>query len=136
ARLNVWTGPVRSGKTVGSLIRFAEFCATGPPGPFVVGGRTKDTVKRNVVDPLIEILGPHAVEYTAGTGELRIAGRLCYVIGANDQKAESKVRGLTASGAYLDEVTILPESYVRMLLSRLSVPGAKLFATTNPDAPR
>lgn len=136
ARLNLWTGPVRSGKTVGSLIRFAEFCVAGPPGPFVVGGRTKDTIKRNVIDPLIEIIGPHAVEYTAGTGELRIAGRLCYVIGANDSKAESKVRGLTAAGAYVDEATILPESYFRMLLSRLSVPGAKLFATTNPDAPR
>ena len=37
--------------------------------------------------------------------------------------------------AYVDELTQLPEDFYKMLLSRLSVKGAKLYATTNPDTP-
>lgn len=55
--------------------------------------------------------------------------------GANDERAEGKIRGMTLAGAYGDEVTLWPESFFKMLLSRLSIPGAKLFATTNPDSP-
>lgn len=42
---------------------------------------------------------------------------------------------MTAAGAYVDELTLLPEEFFSQLLARLSVPGAKLFATTNPDGP-
>ena len=63
-------------------------------------------------------------------------GREVYVVGANDERAEAKrIRGATFAGALVDEATIVPESFFRMLLSRLSVDGAKLFATTNPDSP-
>ena len=37
--------------------------------------------------------------------------------------------------AYMDEITLAPESFFTMLLTRLSVSGAKLFGTTNPDSP-
>ncbi|MGN1340324.1 MAG: phage terminase large subunit [Oscillospiraceae bacterium] len=37
--------------------------------------------------------------------------------------------------AYCDELTLFPKDFFTMLLSRLSAPGAKLFATTNPDVP-
>jgi PBSX family phage terminase large subunit len=43
---------------------------------------------------------------------------------------------MTASLAYCDEVTLLPAAFFRQLLARLSVPGAKLIGTTNPDSPR
>jgi hypothetical protein len=36
---------------------------------------------------------------------------------------------------YGDEVTLWPESFFTMALSRLSLPGAAFFGTTNPDAP-
>ena len=55
--------------------------------------------------------------------------------GANDQRSESKIRGITLGGAYCDELTLFPKDFFVMLLSRLRVPGAKLMATTNPDVP-
>ena len=55
--------------------------------------------------------------------------------GANDIRSESKIRGLTLQGAYCDELTQFPQDFFTMLLSRLRMPGAKLFGTTNPDAP-
>ena len=42
---------------------------------------------------------------------------------------------MTLAGAYVDELTQIPEDFYRMLLSRLSMKGAKLYATTNPDTP-
>lgn len=62
-------------------------------------------------------------------------GRRVLFEGANDARSESKIRGLTLQGAYCDELTQFPEDFFAMLLSRLRMPGAKLFATTNPDTP-
>lgn len=36
---------------------------------------------------------------------------------------------------YGDELTLWPESFFNMMLSRMSVRGAKFFGTTNPDSP-
>jgi PBSX family phage terminase large subunit len=37
--------------------------------------------------------------------------------------------------AYVDEATCIPEIFWKMLETRLSVPGARLFATCNPEGP-
>lgn len=62
-------------------------------------------------------------------------GRKIMLEGANDQRSESKIRGITLGGAYCDELTLFPRDFFTMLLSRLRVTGAKLIATTNPDVP-
>ena len=134
-RLNVWEGAVRSGKTISSIVAWLAFVRTGPAGPLLMVGKTQRTLKRNIIDPLIEILGPRRCRYAQGSGELWLLGRRVYVVGANDERAQEKIRGLTLAGAYADEASTLPESFWSMLLTRLSVDGARLFATTNPDAP-
>ncbi|MDI3341269.1 MAG: PBSX family phage terminase large subunit [Sphaerobacter sp.] len=135
ARINVWHGSVRSGKTVTSLVRWMEFVRTAPPGDLLMAGKTERTLKRNILDPLAEMVGGRAFRYRAGSGEARLFGRRIYVAGANDERAEGKIRGLTLAGAYGDEIALWPESFFRMLLSRLSVRGAKFFGTSNPDGP-
>lgn len=62
-------------------------------------------------------------------------GRRIMLEGANDMRSEGKIRGITLGGAYCDELTLFPKDFFVMLLSRLSAPGAKLIATTNPDVP-
>jgi PBSX family phage terminase large subunit len=89
---------------------------------------------RNVLDVIADIL-PGAISYTRGATTCRIFGRLVHVLGANDARAESRLRGLTLAGAYVDEITLLPEAFFVQLLGRLSVPGARLFGSTNPDNP-
>jgi PBSX family phage terminase large subunit len=140
ARINLWDGSVRSGKTIGSLIRWLTYVATAPrDGDLLVMGKTFDTVARNIFGPLQNpaITGPAArlIKYTRGAGTATILGRQVEVITFNDKSAENRVRGLTAAGAYVDEVTLMPENVWDQLLARLSVPGAKLFGTTNPDNP-
>ena len=136
ARLNIWEGAVRSSKTICSLIRWIEFTQTAPDnGDLVMMGKTERTLKRNILSPLADMLGPKRYRYVQGEGELYISGRKIYVIGANDDRSEGKVRGMTMAGMYGDEVTLWPEAVFKMSLSRMSVSGAKGFYTTNADSP-
>ncbi|GGO63168.1 PBSX family phage terminase large subunit [Nonomuraea cavernae] len=140
ARINCWTGSVRSGKTIASLLRFLIFVAQAPRGGhLVVVGKTSDTIARNVFEPLMDpsLTGPVArrIFYTRGAVTANILGRRVEIISANDVRSESRLRGLTCAGAYVDEATLIPEAFWDQLLARCSVPGSKIFCTTNPDAP-
>lgn len=132
ARLNVYDGSVSSGKTIASLVRWLTLCAMedSPQDPYLMAGRTLDTLKRNVLD-----LIPEAKVWW-GSREADIFGRKVYLGGAHDARSEGKIRGLTVGAAYGDELTLWPQSYFTMLLSRLRRKGALLIGTTNPDAPR
>ena len=134
ARYNIWIGAVRSGKSFASLFRFVDYIQNGPQGDFVIVGKSLQSIKRNVLSPLKDMLGD-MFQYFLGKAEAKLFGRTIHLIGANDERAEHKIRGLTAAGAYVDEITIIPEVVFEMLKSRLSIPGAKLFGTTNPDSP-
>lgn len=139
ARINVWSGAIRSGKTISSLLRWLIYVASAPRGELVVVAKTSQTAMRNVFAPLQDyaVFGELAghVHYTPGAPAATILGRRVWVIGANDTRAETRLRGLTAAGAYVDEATLVSEEFFSQLLGRMSVPGAKLFATTNPDNP-
>lgn len=134
SRINIFEGPVRAGKSFIALIRWIEFCRTGPEGPLIICGRTDKTIKRNIINPLQDLVG-NSVKYSIGKGEVQMFNRIMYVVGANDDRAEAKIRGSEFAGALIDELTLIPENFVKMLLSRLSIPNAKLFASTNPDSP-
>jgi PBSX family phage terminase large subunit len=135
-RLTVYEGSVRSSKTITSLLDWLAFIRTAPAGPLLMVGKTERTLERNVIGPLTDMLGRSRCRLVRGTGELHLLGRLVFVVGANDEKAQEKIRGLTLVGTYVDEASLVPESFWSMLLTRLSVAGARLIATTNPDSPQ
>ncbi len=135
ARINIWEGAVRSGKTIASIIRWLDYIKSGPKGELLMIGKTHRTLKRNILDVVQQIVGQDNYQYNRGLGEVTIYGRKIYIAGANDARAEDKIRGMTLAGAYGDEVTIWPEGFFNMLLSRLSIKDAKLFCTTNPEGP-
>ena len=134
ARINIWTGAVRSGKTYASLWRFVKELIHGPSGEYAIITRTYDSFKRNLEQQIFDIVGADARHYS-GKRELHLWGKKVHIIGADDERAESKIRGATFSGAYCDELSILPESVFKMLISRCAMGKAKIFATTNPDSP-
>lgn len=135
ARMNIWEGAVRSSKTVGSLLCWLGYVRNGPRGNLVMIGKTERTLKRNVIDPLIAMLGTKRCRYKAGAGEVILLGRRIYVAGANNIAAVEKIQGLTLAGAYGDEVATWPEEFFDMLGTRLSEPGAQFFGTCNPASP-
>ena len=136
ARINILEGAVRSGKTWISLIVFALWVATMPKdATFLMVAKTLTSLKRNCLELLQSLVGEDNFTYNLSQKQGTLFGRTVYLEGVNDVRAEGKIRGMTLSGAYCDELTLFTEDFFTMLLSRLSMPGAKLFASTNPDSP-
>lgn len=136
ARINILTGAVRSGKTWISLIVFALWVATMPENAeFLMTGKTLTSLKRNCLNLLQTLVGEENFTYNIGKKEAILFGRKVHLEGVNDTRAENKIRGMTLTGAYCDEITLYDDDFFEMLLSRLSVDDAKLIATTNPDSP-
>lgn len=98
-------------------------------------GKSLQTLKRNCLLPLQELIGERNFTFSLAAKEGRLFGRRIMLEGANDGRSEAKIRGITLGGAYCDELTLFPRDFFVMLLSRLRVEGAKLIATTNPDMP-
>jgi hypothetical protein len=139
-RLSIWSGAVRSGKTIASLLAFLIALAGAPDhGLILICGRSLLTIERNIIDPLQDhgLFGPLAAmtSHTRGATTAVILGRTVHLIGASDARAEGRIRGATVYLAYADEITLMPEGFFNQLLARLSVPGARLLGTTNPDGP-
>ena len=132
----VCEGAVRSSKSVTMDLQWLRFIRTGPEGALAMVGRTETTIINNVVVPLQEMLGAHRVVLNRGLGIVTILGRTIRLFGANDAAAYTKIQGMTLAGAYVDEAAVIAESFFNMLRSRLSVPGAMLFATCNPEGPK
>ena len=141
AKIALWVGAVSGGKTIASL--FAWLLAVRHHqgrGLIVIVGKTLQTIERNVIAPLQDpnIFGALAQStvHTTGSNEATILGRKVMLVGANDVRAEEKIRGGTFELAYVDEATLLPEGFWDMLVTRLRVQGARLLATTNPGSKR
>ena len=134
-RINLLSGSVRSGKTWISLVKFAIEVGDSPPSyEFLMTGKTITALKRNCLG-LMQTMLKGEFSYSLSQKQGVLFGHKIYLEGANDERAESKIRGMTLGGAYADELTLIPKDFYAMLLSRLSLPGAKRYATTNPDNP-
>src|SRR5271157_119727 len=138
ARINVWEGAVRSGKTYISLYRFLKEIIpkddSEDHGEYCIVTRTLDSFKRNLYPLLCRMIGSDS-KYFSGKREMNIWGKTIHIIGADDERAENKIRGSSFKGAYVDEATIIPEAVFKMLISRCVMNGGRIFATTNPDSP-
>lgn len=136
-RLNILEGSVSSGKTWISLVLWAFWVATMPKNKqYLMCGKSLKTLKRNCLVLLEELVGSANFKYSLSAKEGTLFGRVIELEGANDAKAETKIRGMTLQGAYCDELTLFPKEVFEMLTTRLRLPKAKLIGTTNPDNPR
>lgn len=138
-QIALWSGAVSAGKTFISLWAFLLAVMNAPRGGnIIIVGRTLDTIYSNVFVLLMnaDVFGElsRQVKYTRGAKTAMILGREVLLYGANDASSESKIRGSTVALAYVDEVTILPEGFWDMLMTRLRVAGARVLATTNPGS--
>lgn len=134
-RINLLYGSVRSGKTWISLLKWAIWVGSQPiTQEFLMVGKTITTLKRNCLGLLENLIGDN-ITYSISQKKAMIFGRTVWLEGANDDRSESKIRGMTLKGAYVDELTQIPQDFYLMALSRLSEQGAVFLATTNPDHP-
>jgi PBSX family phage terminase large subunit len=135
AFITILEGSVRSSKTWTMIPKFIQLCRYEVEGHRVITGVSKQTVYNNILDDLMEVVGSRHCTYNRQSGDLTLLGRKWLCVGAGDESAEKRIRGLTVGVAVCDELVLQPPSFVKMLLNRMSPKGARFYATTNPGTP-
>ena len=135
-------GAVRSGKTVCMSISFIAWAFYAFEGTsFAVCGKTIASLRRNVVTPLLPILREIGFEceekFSRNLIEIGRDGRKnrFYLFGGKDEGSASLIQGMTLGGVLLDEVALMPRSFVEQALARCSVDGSKFWFNCNPENP-
>lgn len=136
-------GAVRSGKTsimVWSFVKWAM--ANYSERRFGICGKTVGSAIQNIVQPFM------SMSYTKETYAIRFrrADKILEIrrgktvnwfeiFGGRDESSAALIQGRTLAGVLLDEVVLMPESFVNQALARCSVSGARLWFSCNPGNP-
>lgn len=138
-RWNILSGATRSGKTHVSYFLIPKRIREHWEHNILFCGKTLSTLDRNVFDPMRGIFGAAHVGAirtdASGNRKITLFGKSCYCVGANDERAITKIQGLGLGYAYCDELTTYPENFFAMLKSRLDLANSKCDATCNPESP-
>lgn len=135
-------GSIRSGKTVSMTVGFFLWSMTKFDGQkFAICGKTIESLRRNVILNLRDWI-PEDIQITERRAENKlIATDGCghentyFLFGGRDESSYALVQGITLAGALLDEVALMPRSFVEQVCARCSVAGSKLWFNCNPDGP-
>lgn len=135
-------GAVRSGKTVCMSVSFTAWAFSAFDNTsFALCGKTVTSLRRNIVTPILPVLrklgfscreklSEHLVEIEYGGRHNRF-----YLFGGKDEGSAALIQGMTLGGVLLDEVALMPRSFVEQALARCSLEGSKLWFNCNPDTP-
>lgn len=134
-RWNILSGAVRSGKTFISYYIIPLFIQEHFDNNIMFIGKTINTLDRNIFDEMRKRFGENLISKIIDKREIYLFGKRCYVVGANDDRAITKIQGTSLGFAYGDEITTWPENFWNMLKSRLDRPNSKFMGTCNPEAP-
>ena len=142
-RALICDGAVRSGKTsVMSLSFLLWAMGTFDRRSLALCGKTVGSAERNIIQPLLSMTylqenftlaysrSEHVLTVTRGPKTNRF-----YVFGGRDESSYMLIQGVTLAGVLLDEVALMPRSFVEQAIARCSVSGAKLWFNCNPDVP-
>lgn len=136
-------GAVRSGKTSIMSISFVLWAMSAfDRCSFAFCGKSVGAVERNIVNPLLGvryIREQFAVAYNRSghylTVKRGIKENKIYLFGGKDESSAALIQGITLAGVLLDEVALMPRSFVEQTIARCSVEGAKLWFNCNPENP-
>lgn len=136
-------GAVRSGKTSVMALSFFLWAMGRFNGcAFALCGKSVGAVERNIVTPLLAVRylrqnftvsysrSGHVITARRGVRENRF-----YLFGGKDESSYTLIQGITLAGVLLDEVALMPRSFVEQALARCSVSGAKMWFNCNPENP-
>ena len=137
-------GAVRSGKTSIMMWAFVGWAMREFNGQrFGICGKTVDSCSKNIIVPFTTMTlakERYTLRWrrTDKILEVRRAGVVNYfeVFGGKDESSFALIQGRTLAGVLLDEVVLMPRSFVEQALTRCSVDGARLWFSCNPDTPQ
>lgn len=111
---------------------------------FIMAGKTISSFKRNVLQNLKLMLTSRGYRWDYHISgdlpnmlEVTRKGKTNYffIFGGKDEGSQDLVQGITAAGAFFDEVALMPESFVNQATGRCSVEGRKFWFNCNPAGP-
>ncbi|MBR3816271.1 MAG: PBSX family phage terminase large subunit [Clostridia bacterium] len=135
-------GAVRSGKTTCMSLSFVAWSLYRfNDENFAICGKTIASLRRNVLTSLLPALRQSGFEYkeklSSNMLEISFEGRKnrYYLFGGRDESSASLIQGITLAGIFLDEVALMPRSFVEQALARCSVNGSAFWFNCNPENP-
>ena len=134
-------GAVRSGKTVAMTDGFFLWSMSAFQGAvFAICGKTIGALRRNIVINLHSWLGElfsvteHRSENALVVTDRHGRKNTYYLFGGQDESAYMLIQGITLAGVLMDEVALMPRSFVEQAVARCSVTGSKLWFNCNPGS--
>ena len=138
----VCDGAVRSGKTLAMGMGFFLWAMTCFSGQrFGICGKTIQSLRRNVLSEILPRLTGLGMSWKEKRSEnlLTVTFRghenRFYVFGGRDESSASLIQGITFAGILMDEVALMPQSFVEQACARCSVTGSRLWFNCNPAGP-
>lgn len=136
-------GAVRSGKTSIMMWAFVDWAMREFSGQrFGICGKTVDSASKNIIVPFIAMTlakERYTIRWRRSEKILEVrrgaVTNWFEVFGGKDESSAALIQGRTLAGVLLDEVSLMPESFVNQALARCSVAGARLWFSCNPDNP-
>lgn len=137
-------GAVRSGKTSIMMWAFVRWAMENFSGQrFGICGKTVDSCSKNIIVPFTAMTlakekytmrwrrSEKILEVRRGT-----TTNWFEVFGGKDESSAALIQGRTLAGVLLDEVALMPRSFVEQALARCSVDGNKKWFSCNPESPQ
>lgn len=135
-------GAIRSGKTVCMALAFVQWSMTSFNGQnFGMCGKTVGSFRRNVLSVLKQMLPSRGYQLSDRRSENMLVitrkdvENYYYIFGGKDEASQDLVQGITLAGVLLDEVVLMPRSFVEQATGRCSVAGSKFWFNCNPEGP-
>ena len=131
-------GAVRSGKSyadIAYVIPSRLRAVKDEAGLNVIIGVSKETVERNVLQPMREIYTGDVVGTINSRNIAMVCGVPVYCLGAEKASQVSKIQGMSIKYCYGDEIAKWSSEVFTMLKSRLDKPYSRFDGSCNPENP-
>ena len=137
-RWNLKVGAVRSGKSfvdITYMIPSRIRAVAGKDGLTVILGVSKETIERNVLQPMREQYTEELIGTINSRNIARICGEDVYCLGAEKISQVAKLQGASIKYCYGDEIAKWNKEVWEMLKSRLDKPYSRFDGACNPEYP-
>lgn len=137
-RWNLKIGAVRSGKTfvdIAYMIPARLRNVKDERGLNVILGVSRESIERNVLQPMREIYTSELIGNINGRNYARICGQDVYCLGAEKISQVAKIQGMSIKYCYGDEIAKWNRDVFEMLKSRLDKPYSCFDGSCNPESP-
>lgn len=137
-------GAIRSGKTVFMMLSFVDDAMRRYNNQrFGICGKTVDSTVKNIIMPYLSLVyakEKYNIQWKR-TDKILVVSKgnitnYFEIFGGKDESSFALIQGRTLAGVLIDEVALIPRSFVEQALARCSVDGSKLWFNCNPASPQ